>query len=193
MRRHKKQKGGKFFRVNHFIQAEKVRVIDESGKQIGILPLSEALSRARQEELDLVEIASKAKPPVCKIIDFKKFKYLEAKKTKKAKKTKQGETKEIRLSLFIAENDLETRLKRAKKFLKEKNQVRFSVVFKGRQIAKKEFGYELAGKVIKKLTDFGQISQEPKIIGRRLLMVLGPYEKKKESQTEDKKVGSEKV
>ena len=167
-----------FYRINQFILGKEFRVIDESGKQIGVMSRDAALDLAQKEDKDLVEIASRAIPPVCKIIDFKKFRYQEAKKGS-GKKTKKSETKEIRLSPFIAENDLLNRLEKAKKFLKEKNQVRISILFRGRQIEKKEFGYKLAALILAKLEDCGQTSQEPKILGRQLIMIINPYEKKK--------------
>lgn len=183
----------KFYRTNHFIQAKEVRVIDEEGKQIGVLPLSKALAEAQDQGLDLVEIAPKAQPPVCKIIDFKKFKYLEAKKEKAGKKSKKTEIKEVRLTPFIAENDLKNRIEKTRAFLKDKNQVKISVQFKGRQIAKKDFGYKIVDQVTQALADCAQVIQEPKFIGRRLILTLTPNEKSKKDQTQDQKVSQKKV
>jgi len=190
--RKRKFKKKKYYRLNRNIQAEKVRVVNEEGKQIGVMALTEALLRAQNQELDLVEIAPKAKPPVCKIIDFKKFRYLEAKKGS-AKKIKKSETKEVRLSPFIAENDLKTRLNRIKKFLKDKNQVKVTIVFKGRQIAKKEFGYQLVKQVTESLSDYSRVGQEPKFLGRRLIMILYPDEKTKKEKVQNKKVNPKEV
>ena len=109
------KKFNKFYRINQYIKAEKVRVVDEKGKQIGVMSLQEALQKAEELKVDLVEVAPKAKPPVCKIIDFKKFKYLEAKREQEEKKKiKKTELKGIRLTMFIAENDLNFRLKHAR-------------------------------------------------------------------------------
>ncbi|MFC1789992.1 translation initiation factor IF-3 [Patescibacteria group bacterium] len=179
-----------FYRLNQQIQADKVRLIDEKGKQIGVLSLGEALSQANQKNLDLIEVAPKAKPPVCKIINFKKFLYLENKKNKSKKGQRKSQTKEFRLKPFIAQNDLETRLKRAQKFLKQKNQLKFIIRFRGRQITRKEFGYELLGKVARRLSKLSRISQEPKFVGRQLIMSLSPDEKK---ETKDQKLGQKKV
>ncbi|HUW21767.1 MAG TPA: translation initiation factor IF-3 [Candidatus Bathyarchaeia archaeon] len=174
----------KFYRINQYIQASKLRVVDETGKQIGILSRDQALLESQKEGLDLVEIAPNAEPPVCKIIDFKKFRYLEAKKNT-GKKGKKSNIKEVRLSPFIAENDLKNRIEKIRKFLKEKDQVKITIVFRGREIAKKEFGYRLAKTVIESLADNSQIGQEPKIVGRQLVFIIYPNEKdqqKKEIQ-----------
>ncbi len=187
----------KFYRINHYIKASKVRVVDEAGKQIGILTLSEALKRAGKVGLDLVEVAPSAKPPVCKIIDFKKFKYLEAKKQKEErKKSKKGEIKELRLSPFIAKKDLEFRLNRAEEFLKEGHKVKVTVRFFGRQITRKEFGYKLLKNFVDRLSSISAVDQEPKFVGRQLTMTLTPAQGVKNGQkkkTKDKKVNQKKV
>ncbi|MBN1263288.1 MAG: translation initiation factor IF-3 [Candidatus Pacebacteria bacterium] len=178
----------RFYRLNQSIQAEKVRVIDEKGKQIGILSLAEALVEARNQGLDLVEIAPKGNPPVCKIIDFKKLKYQEKKKNASQKRRK-SEIKEIRLRPFIGANDLNVRLERAKKFLKNKNQVRVRIVFRGREIAKKELGQQLLATIVESLAEFAQVSQATKAIGKQLIMTLSPYEKKaSQDQAENQKL-----
>lgn len=181
----------KFYRINQYIRADKVRVVDEEGKQVGILSLREALEKAQKIGLDLVEVAPKTSPPVCKIIDFKKFKYLESKRLKDARrKAKRGEVKEIRLSPFIAKKDLEFRLKRAEEFLKEGDKVKVTVRFLGRQITRKEFGYELLKKFIKDLSYLSTIEQEPRFVGRQLTMLLSPIKggKSGKEKTKNKKV-----
>lgn len=170
----------KFYRINFYIKAEQVRVIDQTGKQVGVMPLAEALSETRKQNLDLVEVAPNAQPPVCKIINFKKFKFLEAKKEQEEKKkNKRVELKELRLSPFISENDLGVRVKRMEKFLKEKNRVKVVVRFRGRQITKKEFGYEVLKRVKEKLAGAAQAEMEPRMLGNQLEMVLGPVKKRK--------------
>jgi len=164
---------GKFYRINQYIQAKEVRVVDETGKQIGVLPIFAAIQKAREAGLDLVEVASGAKPPVAKIIDFKKFKYLEAKKEKEEKKgIKGGELKEIRFSPFIAQNDLDIRVKRIKEFLKENNKVRVVIRFSGREITKKEFGYKVIDKIMENLSELAEKDSEPKFMGRNLFLTL---------------------
>ena len=167
----------KFYRLNQYIQAGKVRVVDEKGKQIGVLTLSEALQQAQQKGLDLVEVAPKAQPPVCKIIDFKKFKFLEEKKKQQErKKSKKSELKEVRLSPFMAENDFNFKIERAKEFLKKEDKVKIHLLFRGRQITKKSFGYELFKKAAEQLQPFGRVEIEPKMIGKRLEMTLAPIQ-----------------
>ena len=157
------------YRVNHQIKAVQVRLIGTDDKQIGVLPLQEAIRQAQQASLDLVEIAPKASPPVVKIIDYKKFQYLEAKKQAKQKKTaKKGEIKEIRLKPFMAEGDFQVRVKKIKKFLKQGHQIRISIQFKGRELAHKNFGYDLFTKLTKELGDLVKVDQEPKFVGRRI-------------------------
>jgi translation initiation factor IF-3 len=164
-----------FYRLNHYIQAQEVRVVDEKGKQIGVMPTGEALKQAQEKGLDLVEVAPKAQPPVCKIVDFKKFRYLEAKKSQGEKKKKKSvEIKEIRLTPFMADGDFNFRLQRAEEFLKNGHRLKLSVFFKGRQITKKEFGYEMIKKALEKLGDSFKKDREPRFLGRRLEIMLSP-------------------
>lgn len=187
------KKFNKFYRTNQYIQAEKVRVIDEKAKQLGVMSLQEALEKTREARLDLVEVAPKAVPPVCKIIDFKKFKYLEAKKEKEErKKNKRTELKEIRLGLFMAENDFNFRLNHAVKFLKEGHKVKISLKFKGRQNMRKDLGAQLMQKVLAKMSSFAQVDIEPKIVGQKAEMILSPLKTKKEKKVEEKENEKEK-
>lgn len=166
---------GVFYRLNHNIRAKEVRVVDEKGNQIGVMPLGKAISLAREKDQDLVEVAPKARPPVCKVINFKKFKFNEAKKRQKEKKkTKKVDLKEIRLTPFIAENDLKFRLERGKEFLREGNRIKLNVFFRGREMAKKEFGYRLLEKALVQIGDLAKIEYEPKFVGRRLEILLSP-------------------
>lgn len=152
-----------------------VRVIDEKGKQIGILTIKQALERAKQAKLDLVEIAPKAKPPVAKIVDSGKFRYEQEKKLRgQIKKAKLGELKEIRLSPFIAENDYQTRLEKMKEFLEEKHKVKVVVKFKGRQMGSKQFGYKILKRVLENFGQSAAVDREPKFFGRHLIMVISP-------------------
>jgi translation initiation factor IF-3 len=150
-------------------------VVDEKGNQFGVIPIGEALFKARQQGIDLVEVAPNAKPPVCKLIDFKKFKYQEDKKEREGKKkgTKQ-ETKEIRFTPFIAENDFNIRINKAKEFLKDKNRVKLTVKFVGRQLSRKEFGYKLLEKAMESLKEYGKPTDKPKWQGRLLTVSMKP-------------------
>ena len=169
-----------YWRLNDRIFAQTLRVLDSEGKQIGVMSRNEALIKAREKGLDLVEIAPIAQPPVAKIVDFGKFRYQEEKKLRKIQvKIKGGEVKEVRFSPFIAENDYQTRLSRVKEFLEDKNKVRLVVAFKGRQLGSKNFGYNLLGRIVKELREKISIDMEPKFLGRNLIMIISPYAKAK--------------
>lgn len=165
-----------FWRVNQNIRAPKLRVIGPDGKQLGIFSLSEALAKANALELDLVEIAATANPPVAKIIDFAKFKYSEEKRNREVKlKEKKGtELKEIWLTPFMADNDYHVRLGRIKEFLEDNHKVRVTVRFTFRQMVHREFGYEILKKVVADTGEISKIDQEPKFLGRQLMMMLTP-------------------
>lgn len=182
--------GKKFYRINQYIRAPKLRVIDEEGKQVGVLSLDEALEKARENIVDLVEIAPTAQPPVAKLIDFKKFLYQEGKRERKSKKGTGGEVKGIRLSPFIAQADFEFRAKRAEEFLKEGNKVRVAVRFLGRHLGKKEFGYKLLGRFKETLSEISRPEGEPKWLGRELILTLSPTkgEKNVEEKNENQKI-----
>lgn len=165
----------RFYRLNQYIFAKEVRVIDEKGKQIGLMSASQALQQARTLGLDLVEIVPNAKPPVCKIINFKKFLFLEAKKLAEEKrKSKKGKLKEVQLTPFIAQNDLRVRLERTEKFLKAGDKVKIVVRFRGREMDKKDFGYRLIGRVLEELKEIAETDLEPRFMGRQLETMLRP-------------------
>jgi len=136
----------------------------------------------------LVEVAEKAQPPVCKIIDFKKFKYQEAKKLRSGKKGKKQDLKEIRFTPFIASKDYQTRIERAKEFLNQGHKVRLSVKFVGRQITRKEFGHKLLTRAVKELENISKVEAEPKFQGRLLMTVLKAKGVMKDAQTKNKKI-----
>ena len=169
-------------KVNNQIRAPKVRVIGPDGKGVGILGISEAIEKARKLNLDLVEIAPQAKPPVAKIVDLGKFKYQEEKKLRKEKKgSKGGETKEIRFSPFIGDADYLNRIERIREFLEEKNKVRVVVKFGGRQMGSKKYGYDLLDRVFTEFGDGINIDMQPKFLGRHLTCVISPkFVKKRE-------------
>ena len=195
----KKKSKFKFYRINLRIKSPKLRVIGPDRKQLGLLSLTKALEEARKLGVDLVEVAPAAKPPVAKLIDYKKFRYQEAKKRKEErKKTKGGELKVIRLSPFIAKADLDLRIKRTKEFLAEGDKVKIEIRFFGRQLTKKEFGYKILKVFIDRLIEEAKPEQEPKWMGKRLIMTLVPSkgeknESKKENKTENKEVSQPKI
>lgn len=175
--RHRKD----FYRTNWQIRAQEVRLIGDDGNLIGVVSIDEARRLALEKKLDLVEIAPMAKPPVVKIIDFAKFKYEQKKKNKEEKKKSKGtgKIKEIRLRPFIGEADLKTRLERAKKeFAQENDLLRIVIRFKGRQITKQEFGRALLERIKRELAEFYQAENEPRLMGKQLILNLKPVKKK---------------
>jgi len=169
----------KFTAINQFIKAVELRVVDETGKQIGVMSKNEALNIAQDRGLDLVEIAPMAKPPVAKVIDFKKFKYLEAKKERDGKAASgKVEIKEIRFSPFIAQGDMDSRLGRIKDILDDGNRVKIVVKFTGRQITRVEFGHDLIKKIMSALEGAAVADGVPKLQGKQLFLILNPTKKK---------------
>ena len=150
-----------------------VRVIDADGKQLGVMNTRDALKLAMEAQLDLVEVAPNATPPVCRIMDFGKYQYEKSKKEKEGrKKTHTVSVKEIRLRPKTDTHDLETKLKQAKKFLEQKNKVKFSVIFKGRELSYKDMGKDLLEEVVRQLEEDGAIEQPIKMEGRRMTLLL---------------------
>jgi len=167
----------KFYKINQFIKAPQVRVLDATGKQLGVLSTEEALKMAIDQGLDLVEVSGGATPPVCKIIDFKKFKYLESKKVADSKKAaKQVETKEIRLRPFTSDNDLDVRLRRMKEFFEDGNRVKVVVKFIGREMARPEFGHQLIKKITAFVegTELGKLDRPGRFEGKNLVVSYSP-------------------
>lgn len=184
----------KFYRTNERIFASELRVLDPEGKQIGILKKFEALGIARELGLDLVEIAPTAKPPVVRIIDFKKFLYQEEKKKREEKKkSKNSETKEIRLGPFMDDHDLSTMVRRAREFLEGNDKVKLVVRFSGRQMTHPEFGHQVIGKAVQGLSDISKVDKEAHFEGRQLITMLSPERKKvhEQEQKENQKVSEQ--
>ena len=178
---------GKFYRINQYIQAKEVRVVDEKGKMLGVLPIFNAIQKAKELEGDLIEVAPNASPPVCKIINFKKFKYLEAKKEQEEKKgQKGGDLKEVMFSPFIAKNDLNIRIKRIKEFLGEGNKIKIRIRFSGRELGKKDFGYKIVDQVLTELGDLANKEGEPKFMGKELFLILSPNKNSAQKNKEKK-------
>ncbi len=178
----------KFYKINYYINAPTIRLLDDSGKQIGIVSIEEARQQAQETGLDLVEINGKAIPPVVKLISFSKFKYQESKKLKAEKKgIKGGDLKEIQMTPFIGQGDYETRLKKAQKFLTTGNKIKLSIKFQGRQMAHQEFGHNLVARFKTDLQDFASPEGEAKLIGRRLMLTFTPSKKSKVTKNEETK------
>ncbi|BAG08113.1 translation initiation factor IF-3 [Finegoldia magna SY403409CC001050417] len=161
--------------INEEIRSSKVRLIDDEGEQIGVIPIKEALKMAEDKHLDLVNVAPNAKPPVCKILDYGKYKYDALKKEKEAKKNQKViNVKEIRLSPNIEKHDLEVKANQASKFLSNENRVKVSVRFRGRELGHKDLGKEVLDKFYELTKDVGQIEKKPSMEGRMMIMFMGP-------------------
>ena len=159
--------------INGQIRDKEVRVIGENGEQIGIMSPREAMKIAQEAELDLVKIAPKAQPPVCKIIDYGKYKYELARKEKEArKKQKTVEIKEVRLSPNIDTNDLNTKVNNAKKFISKGNKVKVTLRFRGREMAHVQQSSHILDDFAKMLEDMAGVEKAPKLEGRNMSMVL---------------------
>ena len=162
-------------RINEMIHISRVRVVDENGNMLGEMGADQARTIARERGLDLVEVAPEARPPVCKILDYGKFKYEEKKKKAKAK-TRQHvqELKEVRMRPLTGAHDLQTKLKHAREFLEEGDKVLFTIRFRGREQAHKEIGREVMGKISKALEDIAKVEHAISQMGPHMHMTLMP-------------------
>lgn len=161
--------------INEEIRDSEIRVIGSNGEQLGIMSAKEALDLAAKEDLDLVKIAPQAKPPVCKILDYGKFKFEQAKREKEARKNQHTiDVKEVRLSLNIDTHDFNTKLNNAIKFLKHGDKVKVSVRFRGREMGHSEFGYDLMNRFSDACKEYATIAKPAKLEGRSMLMFLAP-------------------
>ena len=162
-----------FTRINYQIKAEKVRLIDFDGSQIGIVVLNEALNKAEVEGMDLIEIAPQAKPPVCRIYPYDKFKYEQQRKLKESKKKqKEVEIKKIRIRPNIFRGDLDQKIQRINEFLGKMFRIKIVVAFRGRELAHKDIGFALINKVVQNLDHAVNFEREPKFEGRNLIVIL---------------------
>jgi len=161
--------------LNAEINAPEIRLVGVEGEQLGIVSLAEALGKAEAAELDLVEIAPMAKPPVCRIMDYGKFKYEDAKKKKQARKHQTFvTTKEIKFRPKTDEHDLDFKVRAIRRFLEEGNKARLVIVFRGREIVHPETGQAVLTKVVQRLTDIATVEQMAMMEGRRMAMIIGP-------------------
>lgn len=160
-------------RVNDRIRAPKVRVVNAEGEQLGVMSSRDALIKAKSMGLDLVEIADKADPPVCKIIDYGKYKYTQAKLNKGKAKT-AARMKEVKFRVGTGEHDYNIKLGRAETFLEANHKVRFVLQFKGRENAHKELGFVVLNRIVEDLKTMGAVDQVPRLAGRAVAMILSP-------------------
>ncbi len=165
-------------RRNHEIRVPRVRVIGSNGEMVGVLSRDEALSMAEDEGLDLVEIQPQADPPVCKIMDFGKFKFEQQKKANEAKKkTKQVEIKELKFRPVTDEGDYQIKLRNMRRFLEEGDKVKVNIRFRGREMSHQELGREMAARIEADLGDEIVIESRPRLEGRQMVMMIAPKKK----------------
>jgi translation initiation factor IF-3 len=162
-------------RVNEEITAQNVRLIDAEGEQVGVVSLDDALDRAFTAGLDLVEISPNAEPPVCKILDFGKFKYeVQKKKAEAKKKQRVIEIKEIKVRPGIDDNDYNIKMRSVRRFLEDGDKVKVTLRFRGRELAHQELGAKLLDRIRDEMADLAKVEQFPKMEGRQMIMVIAP-------------------
>jgi len=162
-------------RLNERIRVPNVRLIDENGEQVGIVPTQQALQMARDRNLDLMEVAATANPPVCKICDYGKFKYEKKKKETQARKNQViQKVKEVQLRPNTDQHDLDYKIKNSREFLEEGDKVKFTLLFRGREIAHTEPGYKMCAEIVENLKDVGIVEYNPKLEGKKMIMILSP-------------------
>ncbi len=165
-------------KINQYIRAKEVRVVTDKKEMLGVMSIQDALAIAKEKGLDLVEISPKAKPPVCKVIDFGKFQYEEKKKEKQQKLASKGhEMKGIRLSFRISGGDLERQSEKAQKFLEKQHPVRIQMMIKGRERAHMDLAYKKLYEFINALAEFGTLEQKPRGAGFQLVAIIKPKTK----------------
>jgi translation initiation factor IF-3 len=162
-------------RINERIRVPEVRVIGDDGTQIGVMRTDEALRYAQERDLDLVEVAPEARPPVCRVLDYSKYKYEQSQKQKAARKHQQQITiREIKFRPKIAEQDYATKKRHVERFLKHKDKVKITIMFRGREVTHPERGQMILERLAEELTDLAVIEQRPNLDGRNMTMLLGP-------------------
>jgi translation initiation factor IF-3 len=162
-------------RINDRIRVPEVRLVGEDGKQIGVIKTTEALAYAQERDLDLVEVAADARPPVCRVLDYSKYKYEQEQKQKAARKHQQQiNIREIKFRPKIAQNDYDTKKGHVRRFLKGKDKVKVTIMFRGREVTHPERGVALLNRLSEELADVGTVEQSPLQDGRNMTMMLGP-------------------
>ena len=175
--------GSSFIKVNGKIRAREVRVIGADGSQLGVLALTDALNMARNQGVDLVEIAPTANPPVCRLVDYGKFRYEQSKKEKESKKRQHAtKVKEIQLSPGIDPHDLGVKLNHAIEFLCEDMKVKVTLKFRGREMAHKEFGFQKVEGFLKKVAPWGHPDFPPKLVGKGIVLMISPLPRNKRAK-----------
>lgn len=167
--------------INEEIRDREVRVVNQQGEQLGIMPTVQALKLAEEQQLDLVNIAPQAKPPVCKLMDYGKYRFEMSKKEREIKKNQKViETKEVRLSATIEDHDIDVRYRQAVKFLQDGNKIKVTIRFRGRQIAHSEIGTDVMTEFAERIKDYGVVERRPVVEGRNMTMMVAPRDSKKD-------------
>jgi len=162
-------------RINDRIRVPQVRLIDENGGQVGVMDTNEALRYSQSKDLDLVEVAPEAKPPVCRVLDYSKYKYEQAQKVKQAKKHQQQiNVREIKFRPKIASHDYATKKGHVERFLRARDKVKVTIMFRGREVTHPERGVALLDRLAEELTELAIVEQRPNLDGRNMTMILGP-------------------
>lgn len=165
--------------INHSIRAHEVRVVADDGEQLGILTLREALEAAEARQLDLVEVSPTAQPPVCRIMDYGKFKYQQSKKQQESRKKQvQVQVKEVKIRPKTDDHDLDFKVKHVRRFLEEGNKAKVTLVFRGREITHQDIGRAVIDRFASELADVGVVEVQPRVDGRQLFMIIAPKPKK---------------
>lgn len=165
--------------INEDISAKEVRLVKEDGEQMGVVDIDTAMKAAREDSLDLVELVPEAKPPVCKIMDYKHFLYDQKQKAKEAKKNqKQTQLKEMKLRPSTEEADYQVKLRKIVSFLEDQDKVKISIRFRGREMAHQDIGRKQLDRIIEDTAELSNVEQYPKMEGRQMGMLLGPTKKK---------------
>lgn len=177
--------------MNEEITAPEIRLIGVDGEQLGVVSLQQALALAEENEIDLVEIAPTAQPPVCRLMDYGKFKYRESKKKHEAKlKQKQIQVKEIKFRPGTDEGDYQVKLRNLIRFLQDGDKTKITLRFRGREVTHQELGLKLLKRVEADLAEYGQVEQFPKLEGRQMVMVISPLKKHKPEKAEKKEAAT---
>lgn len=151
-------------------------MIGNDGEQVGIMPILQAMDMALERGLDLVEVAPMARPPVCRVMDYGKYKYEQSKRSKEAKKNQNVvNVKEVQMGVKIEDHDFQVKAKMARRFLADKDKVKVRLKFRGREITHKEIGYQIMEDLIKATEDLGKVERKPRMEGRDMLMILAPF------------------
>ena len=161
--------------INEEIRDREVRVVDQNGEQLGVMPIKQALEMAEEMQLDLVKIAPQARPPVCKIMDYGKYRFEQSKKEREFRKNQKVITvKEVRLSATIEDHDIDVKFKNAVKFLKDGDKVKVTIRFRGRQITHSEIGRQVMTEFAERIKEYGTVDKAPMIEGRNMSMFISP-------------------